>query len=53
MLSRDCDGCGLMSQCKKQFITVKKGEFVYCPILKHGETGSKHLVDIEQEWIKT
>lgn len=46
MLSRDCDGCGQISTCKKRFMTVRKGEFVYC------NDGSRHLVDVEQEWIK-
>jgi predicted SprT family Zn-dependent metalloprotease len=46
MLSRDCDGCGQKTLCNKRFITVRKGEFVYC------KDGSKHLVDINQEWIK-
>lgn len=41
MLSRCCDGCPEMNRCKKRFITVKKGEFVYCP------DGSRNLVDEE------
>lgn len=46
MLSRSCDGCENQKLCKKRFVSVKKGEFVYCP------DGSRHLVDINPEWIK-
>lgn len=44
-LSRDCDGCPLIRECKKRFITVEKGEFVYCP------DGDRHLVDVKGEWL--
>jgi hypothetical protein len=45
MLSRDCDGCPLMRECKQRFIEFRKGEFVACP------DGSKHLIDINPEWM--
>lgn len=41
MLSRDCDGCGLIYKCKIRYIQVRKGECVYCP------NGDRHLVDSE------
>lgn len=45
MLSRNCDGCPLMRKCEQRYANVRKGEFVYCP------DGSRHLVDIEPEWL--
>lgn len=39
MLSRSCDGCRLLKECKIRFTNVKISEFVYCP------DGSRQLVD--------
>jgi hypothetical protein len=39
MLSRDCDGCPLIKECRIRYRKVKKGEKVYCP------DGTAHLVD--------
>ncbi len=39
MLSRDCDGCGLLQECKRRFAMAAKGDRVYCP------DGTVHLVD--------
>lgn len=47
MLSRNCDGCTQRKLCQKRFITVEKGDFVYCP------DGSRQLVDINNGWLKT
>lgn len=47
MLSRNCVSCTQKKLCGKRFITVEKGEFVYCP------DGSRHLVDVNSEWVKT
>jgi CMP-N-acetylneuraminic acid synthetase len=41
MLSRDCDACSQMFECKLRFSRVQKGEKVYCP------NGTAHLVDSE------
>jgi len=41
MLSRDCDGCSVMQQCKERFQRVGKDEKVYCP------DGTAHLVDTQ------
>jgi hypothetical protein len=50
MLSHDCYKCPFgITECKKcrqRYVNVRKGEFVYCP------DGSRHLVDIEEDWIK-
>ena len=46
MLSRDCYGCANAKNCRKRYLQVKKGEFVYCL------DGSRHLVDVNEEWIK-
>lgn len=46
MLSHDCHDCKQILSCKKRFVNVRKGEFVYCP------DGDRHLVDIDEEWIK-
>ncbi len=48
MISRDCYKCPFKEQrnCRQRFINVRKGEFVYCP------DGDRHLVDIDEEWIK-
>ena len=46
MLSRDCDGCTQQKLCKKRFIQVEKGNFVYCP------DGDRHLVDCNIGCIK-
>lgn len=45
MLSRNCRNCIKAKQCRNRFIQVKKGGFVYCP------DGSRHLVDVNEEWI--
>jgi len=45
MLSRDCYGCKKIYECRKRYINVTKGEFVYCP------DGDRHLVDIEESWL--
>jgi len=45
MLSLDCQKCSQRKLCEKRFITVTKGEFVYCI------DGSRHLVDVNKEWL--
>ncbi|MGD6852496.1 MAG: hypothetical protein ACQCN6_10605 [Candidatus Bathyarchaeia archaeon] len=39
MISRDCDGCGLLRVCMQRYRKVNMGEKVYCP------DGTAHLVD--------
>lgn len=39
MLSRDCDSCGQMRECKKRFKKAKIWDKVYCP------SGETHLID--------
>jgi hypothetical protein len=39
LLSRDCDGCSHLMECRKRYRKVAKGEKVYCP------DGTAHLVD--------
>jgi hypothetical protein len=39
MLSRDCDGCGLLGQCKTRFKRAQRGDKVTCP------DGTEHLID--------
>jgi hypothetical protein len=39
MLSRDCDGCGLLKTCSKRYQKALKGDKVYCP------DGTAHLID--------
>lgn len=48
MLSKDCYKCPnrIRKQCEIRFVTVKKGEFVYCA------DGSRHLVELNGDWIK-
>jgi len=46
MLSHDCHKCKQILNCQKRFVNVRKGEFVYCP------DGDRHLVDIDEDWIK-
>ncbi len=46
MLSLDCQQCPQKKLCEKRFVTVDKGQFVYCP------DGSRHLVDVNIEWIR-
>ena len=43
MLSRDCDACSQMFDCKRRFQRVTKGEKVFCP------DGTAHLVDVDSE----
>ena len=31
MLSRDCDGCSHLTECRNRYRKVSKGEKVYCP----------------------
>lgn len=45
MLSRACISCSEKIKCKKRFVNVRKGEFVYCP------DGARQLVDINENWI--
>lgn len=49
MLSHDCVNCKFGNtekrKCEIRFITVRKGEKVYCP------DGSQHIVTINEEWI--
>jgi hypothetical protein len=45
MLSKDCYGCSDVRKCRIRFANVTKGEFVYCA------DGSRHLVDIQEEWL--
>lgn len=45
MLAKKCIDCKNKKSCSLRFITVKKGEFVYC------NDGSKLLVDINNEWM--
>lgn len=47
MLSKNCSKCPnpIKKKCAVRFVTVKKGEFVYCA------DGSRHLVDSNGEWI--
>ena len=39
MISRCCDGCELLQECKVRFAKVKVNEFVACP------NGQRFLVD--------
>jgi hypothetical protein len=39
MLSRDCDGCGAITFCKKRYKNAKMGDKVYCA------NGDVHLID--------
>lgn len=39
MLSRDCDGCESMKECKKRYQKAHKGDKVYCA------DGTAHLID--------
>lgn len=39
MISRDCDGCSQLKQCKIRFHQVIQGGLVHCP------DGTAHLVD--------
>jgi len=41
LLSRDCDGCSQIKDCRVRFGKVGKFEKVYCP------DGTAHLVDQE------
>jgi len=39
MLSRDCDGCSKLKECRKRYQRALKGDKVYCP------DGTAHLID--------
>jgi hypothetical protein len=39
MLSRDCDGCTQLKECRVRYKKAVKGDKVYCP------DGTAHLVD--------
>jgi hypothetical protein len=43
LLSRCCDGCAKIPECKIRFSKVARGEFVYC------SDGTPHLVDSGSE----
>jgi hypothetical protein len=45
MLSKSCYGCRNVKSCRVRYVTVRKGEFVYCA------DGTRNLVDINEEWI--
>jgi hypothetical protein len=39
MLSRDCDGCSKLKECRNRYQKAIKGDKVYCP------DGTAHLID--------